>query len=85
MIGTASKSERDEIEEFLKKAKNNPEILLSNFYDSLQNRCFKEMYHNIYLPFKATDEFSTLKLLLKTRYNRIKPSDFEYYHKLGEG
>ena len=43
------------------------------------------MYNNIYIPFKSTDSYDILQKKLKQKYNRVRPDDFIYMEKLGEG
>lgn len=52
MIGCISPEERSSYWSQLQNAKNIPAILTAQFYDSLQSKCFIDMYHSIYLPFK---------------------------------
>lgn len=85
MIGVTTLQERNQIEELIRDSRTNPSILTSTFYDSIQSRCFVAMYHNIYLPFRQTDEFTMLQFQLRSKYNTVKLSDFDYYSKLGEG
>lgn len=85
MVGVTTPQERQQYEEQLQLAKDDPSILTPSFYDSLQAKCFKDMYHNIYLPFKQTSEYIQLQQQLKSKYNSVRLSDFEYYNKLGEG
>jgi serine/threonine protein kinase len=59
--------------------------LSSTFYDKVQSLCFTGIYHNVYLPFKQTDEYVELNDQLQKRYNHVRLQDFEYFGKLGEG
>jgi serine/threonine protein kinase len=85
MIGVTSPAERQHFWTQLQNFRDLPALLTAQFYDSVQSRCFMQMYHHIYLPFKETQEFKDLTNLIKNKYNRVKLSDFEYYNKLGEG
>ena len=85
MIGSASPMERAKVEEGLKESRNDPSILTPTFFDTIQSKCFLDMYHNIFVPFKQTEEFTQLTTMLKNKYNRVKITDFEYFNKLGEG
>ena len=85
MIGSTTKQQREKVEEMLQESKSDPNILTPTFFDEIQSKCFLDMYHNIFLPFKQTDEFQQLTTMLKNKYNRVKVTDFEYYNKLGEG
>jgi hypothetical protein len=51
-------------------------FLSLNFYDNLQIMCFQGIYHNVYLPFKQTEEYIDLTTNLQKRYNHVKLSDF---------
>jgi serine/threonine protein kinase len=59
--------------------------LPSDFYDRVQIMCFTTVYHNVFLPFKQTDEYVELSQSLQKRYNYVRLQDFEYFGKLGEG
>lgn len=85
MIGSTTPAQRDRIEKSLQESKSNPSILTITFFDDIQTRCFLDMYHHIFIPFKQTVEFQQLTTSLKNKYNRVKITDFEYYNKLGEG
>jgi hypothetical protein len=84
-IGVTTPAERAKFADDLKTSKDDPTILTPSFFDNIQSKCFLDMYHNIYLPFKQTDEFAALNQSLKDKYNKVKLADFEYYTKLGEG
>lgn len=83
-VGGIPDPERFRIRDTIEKAKTDPTALDSKFYDRVQSICFKEMYHNIYLPFKNRKEFETLSTKLRDKYNRVVPEDFEYFSKLGD-
>lgn len=85
MVGVTTPQERQRISEDLRLSKDDPYILTPSFFDSLQSKCFLDMYHNIYLPFKQTEECAQLNQQLKDKYNKVKLTDFEYFTKLGEG
>lgn len=78
-------AEKETFKEDLDKSKNDKDILKPGMFDKVQSKCFLEMYHNIFLPFKATDLYFHLTLKLKQKYNNVRTDDFEYYGKLGEG
>lgn len=59
--------------------------LPNTFYDRIQLMCFMSIYHNVFLPFKQTDEYVNLAQSLQKRYNYVRLQDFEYFGKLGEG
>lgn len=85
MVGVTTPQERERFAQLLKDSKDDPSILTPAFFDSIQSKCFLDMYHNIFLPFKQTEEFTLLNQQLKDKYNKVKISDFDYYTKLGEG
>jgi hypothetical protein len=84
-VGELTDIERDEYKRILDAAKENPLLIDSKFYDVLQNRCFLNMYHNIYMRYKLTVEYFQLIAKLKKKYNAVRVEDFEYYNRLGEG
>jgi len=59
--------------------------LTNTFYDRIQLMCFMSIYHNVFLPFRQTDEYVDLSQSLQKRYNYVRLQDFEYFGKLGEG
>lgn len=77
--------EREAFHEKLNEAKDDPSRIEDKFYDTLQQTCFLAMYHNIYVPYKLTVEYYQLVAKLKKKYNSVRPDDFEYYNRLGEG
>lgn len=84
-VGELDTKEREKYKNDLELAKDDPSILTQDFYDRLQSKCFIAIYHNIYIPFKLTKEFSALSSAIKKRYNNVRLQDFEYYNKLGKG
>lgn len=84
-VGDIDMSERNNIKADLDRSKDNPEIITMNFYDKIQAKCFLSIYHNIFLLFKQTNEYTDLILKLSQLFNHVKLSDFEYFGKLGEG
>lgn len=83
-VGELDTKEREKYKADLELAKDDPSILTKAFYDRLQSKCFVAIYHNIYIPFKLTEEFASLSKAIKKRYNNVRLSDFEYYSKLGK-
>jgi hypothetical protein len=83
-VGELDTKEREKYKNDLELAKDDPSILTKDFYDRLQSKCFIAIYHNIYIPFKNTEEFAALSKAIKKRYNNVRMSDFEYYNKLGK-
>lgn len=83
-VGDIDPNERDRYKEEIDRSKDQTS-LDSNFYDKIQTRCFLQMYHNIFIPFRQTPEYFDLTKMIQERYNNVRLSDFEYYNKLGEG
>ena len=83
-VGGIPDPERFRIRDEIEKAKTDPSVLDARFYDKVQSICFKEMYHNIYLPFKNKKEYEIMCSKMRDKINRVVPDDFEYYSKLGE-
>lgn len=52
MVGVTSPAERSHIWTQLQNSRDFPALLSPQFYDTVQSRCFIQMYHHIYLPFK---------------------------------
>lgn len=84
-VGGIELSERLEYKQNLDLSKEGTFLLTSTFYDNVQTRCFLEIFHNIYQPFRDTIEYISLMKQLKERYNLVRTRDFEYMEKLGEG
>lgn len=85
VVGDIEHTERERYRAELHASKDDPSILTMNFYEKIQMRCFLGIYHNVYLPFKQTDEYLELTKSLQQRYNYVKMTDFEFFGKLGEG
>ena len=84
-IGGITQQERDEVKEKIDESKSEPLILSRDFYDRFQSKCFLEIFHNIFCPFKNDETYLQLTQTLKQKYNHIRPDDFDYMNKLGEG
>lgn len=84
-VGTIDSSEKEMYKELLEVARVNSTVLTQEVYDHVQSKCFLEMFHNIYLPFRDQKEFTALSRKLKERYNKVHTDDFDYIGKLGEG
>jgi hypothetical protein len=84
-VGELDPKEREKYKTDLDLSKDDPTLLTTEFYDRLQSRCFLAIFHNIYIPFKLTAEYTALSKQIKKRYNNVRMQDFEYYNKLGEG
>lgn len=84
-IGDISPAERLHYQKVIEASKEDPSVMEPNMFDKIQSRCFLQMYHHIYLPFKQTDEYHVLTKQIKECYNNVRITDFEYFHKLGEG
>eukprot|EP01039_Chlorochromonas_danica_P014911 gene14911-17470_t len=52
MVGVTSPQERQHIWTQLQNSRDFPALLSPQFYDAVQSKCFMQMYHHIYLPFK---------------------------------
>lgn len=85
VVGDIDPADREKYRSDLELSKDDPAILTVNFYDRVQQRCFLGIYHNVFLPFKQTDDYLLLTEQLQKRYNHVKLNDFEYFGKLGEG
>ena len=84
-VGGVDQAEKIKIKEDLDRSKKEKELLTRDYFDRLQQKCFLEMYSNIFLPFKITDEYLMLNKKVKLKYNNVKVEDFDYFKKLGEG
>jgi len=84
-VGGITDSDKAKYKELIDKSKTNKDVLTNDFFDAIQYKCFTEMYHNIFLPFKGTSEFEVLSKKIREKYNNVKIEDFEYFKKLGEG
>lgn len=84
-IGGVDTTDKVAIKDKIDRSKVDHDVLTPIMFDAIQHNCFLEMYHNIFLPFKATDVYQVLTRDVKRKYNNVKLDDFEYYRKLGEG
>lgn len=84
-VGGLSQNEMDSYKDMIEKSKTNRESLTETSFNHVQRRCFKEIYQNIYIPFKNTETFKEMNSTVRRKYNNVKFEDFEYYRKLGEG
>lgn len=84
-IGGIDPFEQEQVKEKLWDNKSGSTVLGTDFYERLQVKCFLEIYHNIFIPFKSSGMYEDLTLQLKSSYNNVRVDDFEYMNKLGEG
>lgn len=84
-VAVLSTKEKEKYEDVLNISKSDPSLLDNNFYEQLQFRCFKEVFYNVFLPFKSTPNYNLLVSKLKEKYNTVRPDDFDFMGKLGEG
>lgn len=85
VIGDIEPSERDRYKAELDASKERPSLIQARFFDKVLTKCFTGLYHNVYLPFKQTNDYVILTKQLQEKYNNVKLSDFDYFSKLGEG
>jgi serine/threonine protein kinase len=84
-VGGLSEEEMNMYRDLIEKSKTTKELLTELFFNKVQLRCFKEIYQNIYVPFKSSEAFKEMNSTVREKYNNVKFDDFEYYRKLGEG
>ena len=84
-IGTISSESKQLLGTIITDSMDAVDLLSGELFDDLQSKCFGEIFHNVYLPFKNTPQFADLVTTLKKKYNQVRADDFDYYRKLGEG
>jgi len=84
-LGVLSLEDRTLTKELLDNGKKNRNLLTPEIFDDVQHKCFVDMYHNIFVRFKATEYYPQMKERMRSTYNRVTVSDFDYIEKLGEG
>lgn len=84
-VGGIDYNERIRFKTILDESKTNKDLLTFGLFDKLQHELFKQMYHNIFMPFKSSHLFQSLTKSVKQKYNNVRIEDFVYYQKLGEG
>jgi hypothetical protein len=84
-IGGIDSAEEEAVREKIMENKAGTVNLGPDFYERLQVKCFVEIYHNIYIPFKSSGMYDGLTQQLKKSYNNVKVNDFDFMNKLGEG
>jgi len=84
-LGMLSAADRDRIKNLLDEAKSNKTLLTAEIFDDIHQKLFVDMFHNIYLRFKQSDNYGKMKEKMRSTYNRITTTDFDYIEKLGEG
>ena len=50
-------------------ARADPSVLTPNFFNKVQARCFDAMYHNVFLPFKATADYKAMTANTAAAFN----------------
>lgn len=76
---------KESIAEILEDVKDEITDLPVNLYDEIQLKCFRMIYDKIFVQFKKSAYYEAVIADLKTNYNQVVPSDFEYLEKLGQG
>lgn len=84
-IGGIDGSEIARITAKIEESRTDPSVMTNAFYDDVQHICFLEIFQNVFSGFKATSQYAQLTKQLKEVYNNVRPDDFEYMDKLGEG
>lgn len=73
------------IEEVLKTAKKERTEISSHVFDIAQQLCLKDIFKDIFQPFKYSSQYNDIMTNMTEGYNRIQPDDFEYVEVLGQG
>jgi len=76
---------KDMISDVLDDVKDEITDLPVNLYDDIQLKCFQMIHDKIFVQFKKSAYYEAVIADLKTNYNQVVPSDFEYMEKLGQG
>ena len=76
---------KQHINEMLEDAKDEMTELPTPLFDPIQLMCFLRIYDDIFVHFKKSTAYTAVIADLKTNYNQVLPSDFEYMEKLGQG
>ena len=76
---------KEHIYDILEDAKDEMTELPTSLFDPVQLMCFLRIYDDIFVQFKKSTAYTAVIADLKTNYNQVVPSDFEYMEKLGQG
>ena len=76
---------KDHIHDILEDAKDEMTELPTALFDPVQLMCFQRIYDDIFVHFKKSTAYTAVIADLKTNFNQVLPSDFEYMEKLGQG
>jgi len=73
------------IEDLLILAKEDRNAITKSALNDIQHKIFMDIYNSTYLSFRKTEEYKTMKEVIKTTFNRVSCDDFELFELLGEG
>ena len=73
------------IAENLALAKTERTEISTHLYDAAQQQCLKDIFKDIFQPFKYSSQYNDIMTNMTEGYNRIQPDDFEYIEVLGQG
>jgi len=76
---------REEVELSIKLAVDGSHPLAVHIFDAFQQRCLCALSMDIFQEYKLTDAYEHTLRDMRKEYNQIKPDDFVYLSKLGQG
>ena len=69
VVGGIDPAQRIRIKTDLDNSKANKLLLTCDYFDGIQQKCFLEIYSNIFIPFKNTPAYESLNRQVKQKYN----------------
>lgn len=84
-IGGLEPNEATTFKEHIDNSRIDKDTLTIDLFDTVQRRCFHQIFQHVFCPFKGTEPYQQLTMQIENKYNRVTVDDFEYMEKLGEG
>jgi serine/threonine protein kinase len=75
----------ESIAELLATVKRERTEISGHVFDAAQQLCLKDIFKDIFQPFKYSSQYNDIMTNMTEGYNRIQPDDFEYIEVLGQG
>ncbi|CAM9445793.1 unnamed protein product, partial [Sphacelaria rigidula] len=84
-IGSIPAEERARIKDIIDAGSTDRSAISTDMFDGLQKIVFNEMFYNTFQRFVETPAYTAMREDMKNAYNKVRPEDFLYIERLGEG
>jgi hypothetical protein len=84
-LGGLTPADRENLKSVLDRSKEDRDLITTALYDKVQQLSFLDMFHNTFVRFKTSKEYSEMRKCLRDAYNRVGLEDFDFIKQIGEG